>query len=134
MKKLNRVLLIDDDEVTNMLNEIVIKDFNNDSEVMIASNGAEALDFLKETKKQPTAGLPDIIFLDINMPIMNGFEFLEELNKIGIGHNNEPSIVLLTSSQSHKDIEESKKYHQVAYYINKPLTEEKLSELLNQLV
>lgn len=117
-----------------MLNEIVIKDLDPSSEVMTATNGAEALDFLKETSSHSSANnFPDLIFLDINMPIMNGFEFLEELSQLASEENNiMPSIVLLTSSHSQRDIEESKKYN-VFSYINKPLTEEKLTELLAQI-
>lgn len=83
-KKVKCILLIDDDEPTNFLHKIVISDSGRAEKVVEVQSGFEALDYLEkmEDGKYPQ---PDLIFLDINMPAMNGWEFLEEYDKLDEG-------------------------------------------------
>lgn len=135
MKKLNKVLLVDDDYISNFLNKLLIRDMNLTDKTFFASNGEEALDFIREncviTEGKEDDNTIDLILLDINMPVMDGFEFLEEYNKIENKRNN-IYIVMLTSSSDYKDMQEAKKYN-VSGFLNKPLTEEKINNVIKQI-
>jgi len=93
-----------------------------------ASDGKEALAIL--TEKQ--INKPNIIFLDINMPVMDGFQFLEEFYKLGFAGMEEVKIVILTSSNSPKDVAFADKYN-ISGYLNKPLSKEKLEDVLARI-
>ena len=77
MDKYKKILLVDDDETSNFLNELLIKGMDIVEEVSIASNGQEALNYLENE----SGSFPQLIFLDLNMPVMDGFEFLEAFEK-----------------------------------------------------
>jgi CheY-like chemotaxis protein len=135
MKKLNKVLLVDDDYISNFLNKLLIRDMNLTDKTFFASNGEEALDFIRKncviTEGKEDENTLDLVLLDINMPVMDGFEFLEEYNRIENKRNN-IYIVMLTSSSDYKDMQEAKKYN-VAGFLNKPLTEEKINNVIRQI-
>ena len=129
MGRLNRILLVDDDETSNFLNEFLIKGMEVVEEVFVATNGQEALDFIYDQKEVPQ--YPQLIFLDINMPVMDGFEFLEEFENIQQQLSKKVPVYVLTSSNYFKDFERAKAFS-VTGYIIKPLTEEKIREALNK--
>ncbi len=136
MKKLNKVLLVDDDYISNFLNKLLIRDMNLADKTYFATNGEEALEFIKENcttndGEELASDCLDLILLDINMPVMNGFEFLEEFYKIE-NRNNNIYIIMLTSSSDFKDMQKAKNYN-VAGFINKPLTEEKINNIVSML-
>lgn len=125
-KIIRRVLLIDDDEVTNMINTHIIT--NHFHFVVEAFTSAEkALEYCKETSSDE---FPDAIFLDINMPYMDGWEFLCELEKLPPASIAKCKVYLLTSSIDAEDIEKSKTYKLVDEFISKPLTQSKLKILV----
>ena len=130
-KHFRKILLIDDDSVSNFLSEMALQDMNLSDQVHVSENGEEALDFICEhcCNKEKGADCPDLIFLDINMPVMDGFQFLEALEKIPYLHKKPMKIVMLTSSNANKDIEKAKKFN-IDGYIVKPLSPEKLNLLL----
>ena len=123
------VLLIDDDKVTNFYNKRVVSKINNFKEINTATNGQKALDYINNSKN----GLckkPDLIFLDINMPAMNGWEFIEEFKKIDTTFTSSIKIVMLTTSNSPEDYERSLTLDSVDDFINKPLSIDLLSNLI----
>ena len=123
------VLLIDDDKVTNFYNKRVVSKINNFKEINTATNGQKALDYINNSKN----GLckkPDLIFLDINMPAMNGWEFIEEFKKIDTSFTSSIKIVMLTTSNSPEDYERSLTLDSVDDFINKPLSIDLLSNLI----
>lgn len=126
------ILLIDDDPITNMINTKIIK-MNFSYEVHACANAQRALDQIKQWAEMSPEKLPDVIFLDVNMPIMDGWEFLEEFQKLPNNVLERTSIFMLTSSIDAEDIEKSKAYHVVDDFVSKPLTPEKLRNLIQAL-
>ncbi len=128
MKKINCVLLVDDDNINNFINERLLKKLNITHNVKVAMNGEEALDFLKSNAENL---FPELILLDINMPVMDGFEFLQEYKKTNFNGKQQPYIIMLTTSTNPNDVDKVKK-SDVAGYINKPLTEPKIMEIVQK--
>jgi len=89
-------------------------------------NGEEALDFIKNNTEDIH---PELILLDINMPVMDGFEFLQEYNKVDFNGKLKPHIIMLTTSTNPTDVDKVKK-SDITGYINKPLTESKIMEII----
>ncbi|MCF3638543.1 response regulator [Rhizobium sp. TRM95111] len=111
------ILVVDDDENDQFICEYTIRKFNPDIRIAKAFDGAEALDILR-------SGMPDAIILDINMPVMNGFEFLDRY--AAEFENHAPVVAMLTSSHLGKDRERAMRYSFVKSYFEKPLTTEHL--------
>jgi len=117
------ILLIDDDPIQNLINTKLIGKINVTDNLMVATNGFEA----HEKYLDKSSVYPEIIFLDINMPIMDGWEFLDLLSH---EHNGfKPRIFILTSSVSPDDIDRSEKHGLVEGFITKPLTLDKIKFL-----
>jgi CheY-like chemotaxis protein len=133
MKKLKRILLVDDDNTTNFLNQLIIGEMNITGDVIVKENGQEALKFIKEQcfvgDSLNQGACPDLILLDINMPVMNGFEFLEALKKLDQDIIIHSKVVMLSSSNNGQDMSNAQRLG-VKGYLNKPLTEEKVNTLL----
>ena len=125
------VLLIDDRQDHNYLNEIIISDTGLFGKVQAVSSGQEALDYLRKATDAPTDDkpFPDLIFLDINMPLMNGWEFLDEFGKLMGQLKKTPKIYMLSTSSYHKDIVKSEEYGAVTGFITKPLDDGTLQEI-----
>jgi CheY-like chemotaxis protein len=98
------------------------------SEIHVAENGLVALDKIKELEARGES--PDMILLDINMPIMNGFEFLDEYEKLNDKVKSSVVVCMLTTSLAKEDLEKSKDYDVLSDYIDKPLYEAKMRELI----
>ena len=128
MKK--NILLVDDDKIFNFLSEKTITSLGLANEITFAANGKQALDILDRCKKGQLQ-MPDIIFLDLDMPVMNGYEFLEEFAKTDIPDKNAITIVVLTSSADPRDIDRTKKLG-IRYYYNKPLSKDEIKKLVGQ--
>ncbi len=127
------ILLVDDDEAANFLNSRLIERVNDDVQVNSVLNGKEALAYLAGTypNSSPEGLEKMIIFLDINMPVMDGFEFLEALEiSEGIDVSN-MSIIVLSSSVNDRDVARAKS-HQIYDYLSKPLTKDKVRHILNE--
>lgn len=130
-KQLNSILLIDDDEATNFINEMVIKEADCTNKIITVETGTEALEFLlsKTDGKHPQ---PDLIFLDINMPQMNGWEFLEEYKKLKEHQKGKITIVMLTTSLNPDDEKRAEKIKDIDDFKNKPLTLDTFIEILKK--
>lgn len=130
MKKLSTILLIDDDSINNFINERLIKKMDVCKDIKISMNGAEAIAFLENSHRAGHA-LPELILLDINMPVMDGFEFIEAYRKLDIPEKNSVIIVMLTTSTNPGDTTRLNRAG-VRDYVNKPLTEDKLRVVIEQ--
>ncbi len=125
-RKLNTILLVDDDEEDNYFHSIVINKLNIVNQIDVANNGLEALSYLKDRKNS----LPDVIFLDLNMPKMNGWEFLEEYKLLSPEQKAKVLIVILTTSANPDDVRRAKEMEEVSGFSTKPLSEEFLDKLI----
>lgn len=130
MVKLSHLLLVDDDPTTNFFNRHLIEKMNVCEEIHEAGNGQEALDRIEELRLLGQA--PDMILLDINMPIMNGFEFLEQYSKLDQKIQESVVICMLTTSLAQPDLDRSNEYVELNDYIDKPLSEVKLRDLIQK--
>jgi CheY-like chemotaxis protein len=125
------ILLIDDDHNDNFFHERVIKKNNSATIVIEKNTGLEALDYLK-SKKEPVDMLPDLIFLDINMPGMNGWDFLKEYELLDKESQSKVVIIMLTSSDNEDDVARSKAWNFISDYITKPLTEKIMADIIKK--
>ncbi|MCS7005425.1 MAG: response regulator [Cytophagales bacterium] len=131
-KKYFAVMLIDDNEIDNLINQKMIAASQLCSNVYVHTGAKSAIEFLRNIEKLPEYALkilPDIIFLDIDMPLMDGFQFLDLFDKLKPETKAKCKIVMLTSSINPQDINKSKNYQYVKKYINKPLTQQNISNL-----
>jgi CheY-like chemotaxis protein len=129
MQRLHLILLVDDDETTNYLNKRLLDRMEIADHIKTVSNGEEALQFLHESfvNGEP---LPDLMFLDIKMPVMDGFEFLEAYHKLPEPMQKCILVMMLTSSASFYDLEKLKNYDVVQRHISKPLQEAHVREIM----
>jgi len=135
MKKLNCILLVEDNAADNYYHQYIIKDAGVCNHIEITLNGLEALAYLKKSKELNHNGsfpLPDLIFLDINMPRMNGFEFLEEYKKLDEKLKSRVLIVILTTSINPEDHKKAMVFKEVSEFQSKPLSEESLEGIMEK--
>lgn len=121
MKKINKILLVDDDDVFNYIAKETIRHAGSTGEIVVTENGKKAYDYLIENN------CPDLILLDINMPVMDGFQFLHELEEHVICK--ESKVAILTTSGREEDREKAGSFSRVIDYIEKPISVEKIQSL-----
>lgn len=129
--KLKKILLIDDNKTTNFLHEYILKKEGIVDKIVSVISGYDALDYLK-TPVNGVYPIPDIIFLDINMPGINGWEFIEEYNKLPEELKANRIIIMLTTSLNPNDKEKANEAKEVNGFINKPLTSDKIKKILEK--
>jgi CheY-like chemotaxis protein len=133
MRKINAVLLIDDDEPTNFIHKKIIQNSGLVEIIHIVQGGREALHFLSSNEIKVNNGhIPDVIFLDINMPAMDGWEFLAEYKKLETVQVKRIIIVMLTTSLNPDDELKAREIKEVYGYKNKPLTKQMIEEIVNK--
>ncbi len=121
-------LLIDDNEIDNFINERMITSSGFAEKVIVKNSADNALQFLKEHQNDANT-LPEIIFLDLNMPVKDGFVFLNDFEALSDTAKNKCKIVVLSSSISPEDINKASTNPYVIKYVNKPLSEKYLEAI-----
>lgn len=132
MKKV-KILLVDDDTTYLFITKKILEQQQNVEQINTFMNGLEALTYLKQHSKEENI-LPNILFLDLFMPIMDGWEFLNEFTEVKSNNLNKITIYICTSSISPHDVERAKKISSVSDYIIKPISKIKLVDILNQYI
>ncbi len=127
--KLTGILLIDDDEPTNYMNEKFIREADCTDNIIIRESGDEGLEYLRNCAENGDP-LPELIFLDINMPGMNGWDFLEEYKKLDESIQSEILLIMLTTSLNPDDKDRAEKIEEISGFINKPFSVETLNIVL----
>jgi CheY-like chemotaxis protein len=124
------VLLIDDNGIDNYVNKMTLEMENFSNEVFAFESASKGLDFL-ERAHSDHGKIPDYIFLDINMPVMTGFDFLNKFNGFSESIKKRSKVIMLSSSINPEEIARAKANSNVTMFIAKPLTSEKIQELKN---
>ncbi len=134
-KVFKHVLIIDDDYTSRYLAKSLLEDLAISREILTANDGKQGLDKIKErclNDLTAEGNCPDLILLDINMPVMNGFEVVEELHKLGKASLIEARIIVLTSSTNTHDKNKMLGFG-VKGYLEKPISEDNLLPLLQAM-
>jgi len=117
----NLVMLVDDDPMSNTYSTLVVKKQNPNTEVLTFNSGTSALKYLKDGSNPK----PVIILLDLNMPVMNGWDFMEEYEKLDL----DIEVVVVTSSNDYEDRNRTRSFHRIIDYFVKPITVDNIRRL-----
>ena len=131
-EKFKSIMLIDDNEIDNLINQKMIEASGIAENIYTHTGAKSAVEFLRNLEKLDSLSdqvLPEVIFLDIDMPLMDGFQFLDEFEKLHEKTKKHCKVAILTSSINPQDVNKSKKYDSVKKYLNKPLSQEALENL-----
>ena len=128
-KKIN-LLVIDDDDINIFIIKKIVEKTGLNINMVSKNNGQQAIDYIKETLTNSDQ-FPNLMLIDINMPIMNGWEFVEAYQMLNITQS--ADMYILSSSVYENDIEKTKSYTSVRGFISKPLSIERLKELVNTI-
>jgi len=131
MKNFNSLIFIDDDQLTNTYHELILQSSKICGKAKFFLSAKKAMEYLKAIISKEKGSLPDVIFLDINMPAMNGWEFVDLYEKMDI--TDKPFIVMLSSSNHIKDLELTASKKTVYKLINKPLQVDELEHIYEEL-
>jgi CheY-like chemotaxis protein len=130
MPKLRSVLLVDDDRTTNFLNQLLLTKLAVAEQILLAEDGEQALRVLSQRCQEPAGpDCPQLVLLDMNMPVLNGLAFLEIFAQLPQAQQQAIVIVMLTSSLHPQDLRRVQELP-IAGFLNKPLTKEKVAGLL----
>jgi len=134
---LDQILCVDDDPITLMLCKKVIIKASFSNEIITSQNGEEALQYFNTLKSANTGQQlkkhPQLIFLDLNMPVMGGWEFLDHFNSEAFSEFKNIKIIVLSSTIDPEDLEKSKTYPMVIDFLSKPITLTMLEYLKNKI-
>ena len=127
------VMLVDDNDTDNLISKRIIELTGFSDRITIKNSGKKALEYLEAHRDDPSQ-LPQLIFLDTNMPIVDGFVFLYEFEKMSLTVRNHTKVVILSSSDNQRDIERILDNNYVIKFITKPLSPTVLAEINNDLI
>lgn len=123
--KIKNILLIDDNEADNFVNQYLVVKSNIADTITVKESAVEALEYLATLEDE----FPNVIFLDIRMPEMDGFEFLERFEQFPFHLKQQCTVYMLSSSLNYSDIERATQSSSVKKFLNKPLSMDLLSDL-----
>jgi CheY-like chemotaxis protein len=126
--EIDLVMLIDDNDTDNFINKRILELSGFGYRIEIKNSGKSALEYL-ESMQDDEENIPDVVFLDINMPVVNGFVFLYEFEKLPEIVKKKSKIVILSSSENKRDMQRMVSNDLVKMYLTKPLTEEALEQV-----
>ena len=129
---LDKILCVDDDPITLMLYKMVIKKSEFAHQIDTAQNGEEALEYFDQYAPGDK-DYPKLIFLDLNMPIMGGWEFLDRFKESHRDAFSDAKVIVLSSTIDPNDIDKSKTYPMVIDFQSKPISKEMLAELKKEI-
>ncbi len=134
MNKNNYTLCLVDDDVIHqfIIKKLVQRVDKEKKELLVFSNGEEAIQHLKSSSDDEQQ-LPDLILLDLNMPVMDGWEFLDEYMNIAPSLKKKIKIYILSSSQNPEDIKKAMTYKKISEYITKPINESQLTSIIEEI-
>ena len=121
-------MLVDDNDTDNFISKRIIEITGFAQRIEVRNSGKAALDYLRENQSNPD-NIPNLIFLDINMPVVDGFVFLYEFDKFADLVKSKARIIILSSSDNKRDIDKIVNNNHVINFITKPLTEVSLDEV-----
>src|ERR1700733_812315 len=121
--------LIDDDQIYQLVMRRTIEQSGGISSILQLYDGEEAINYFRQ-KYNTSEGLPDLILLDINMPFMDGWQFLDEFIKIPFKSDYKKTIFIISSSSTSEDLNKARSYSVVSGYHVKPITKDKFEEIL----
>ncbi|MDB5133454.1 MAG: response regulator [Mucilaginibacter sp.] len=124
MSNYKTCLLIDDNYIDNFVTRRILESGNFAEKVIVSQSATEAIEFLRSGKVKP-----DVIFLDIRMPMMGGFEFLQEYDKLEVEGKKDIRIFMLSSSLDPADLKKSTNNKYITQFIHKPLTQKTLDDI-----
>jgi CheY-like chemotaxis protein len=125
MKKFDHILLIDDSDIDNYINREVLEDAGICAQITVQVGARQAIDYLKSL----TGAFPNVIFLDIRMPMMDGFDFLEEFEHLPAAQTIDCDVFMLSSSINPADLARARSFARVKDYLNKPLNNHQLEAI-----
>ncbi len=127
-KAVDLVMLVDDNDTDNFISKRIIEITGFSNRIEVRNSGKSALDYLRENQANAD-NIPNLIFLDINMPVVDGFVFLYEFDKFSELVKSKARIIILSSSDNKRDIDKIVNNNHVINFITKPLTEVSLDEV-----
>jgi len=130
---LELIMCVDDDPITLMLFKKVVNKALFAKEIINATNGEEAITLINTINNTTNLKTPQLIFLDLNMPLMSGWEFLDLFNASNFFNLNNTKVIILTSTIDPEDIKKSKSYSNVIEFLSKPITIEMLDYLKSKI-
>lgn len=131
---LDLIMCVDDDPITLMLFKKVVQKASFAKEITNATNGLEAIKLINMSNNASNQEKkPQLIFLDLNMPVMGGWEFIDLFNTSDYSNLNNTKVIILTSTIDPEDIKKSKSYPNVIEFLAKPITVEMLNDLKTKI-
>ena len=129
---IKKILSVDDDDITQFINANTITDLWSDAEVVLAGDGKDAIEVIDNMISSDIP--PDLILLDLNMPVMDGWEFLEEYHKkFYQKYRSTIYLAVLSSTIDKKEIDRAEQHQCVNRFIQKPITKESLTKILEDI-